>query len=141
MKLQPWLAAGAVALSCALTARGEAAPAPGACVQADQVAHHDLLGLWRAEFEGLARGATVLLEQHPELAGSVRGAVNRDGERALLAGDIEGGEVTLEESANGTNISAVWLGDVVEGSCGREIRGGWRAEGSERTIQFVLRKQ
>jgi hypothetical protein len=35
----------------------------------------------------------------------------------------------------------VWLGDVVEGSCGREIRGAWKAEGSATQIQFVLRKQ
>ena len=135
------LAVGAVALSCAAAAHGETALAPAACPEAAQVTHEHLLGLWRAEFEGLPRGATLLLEQHPELAASVRGAINRDGERGLVAGDVDDGEVTLEESANGTNISAVWLGDVVEGSCGREIRGGWRAEGSARTIQFVLRKQ
>ena len=34
----------------------------------------------------------------------------------------------MEESIDGTHISATWLGDVVEGSCGREIRGTWQAE-------------
>lgn len=114
-----------------------AAPCPAAA----QVSQSHLLGLWRAEFDDLPRGATLLLEKHPELAESVRGAINRDGERALVAGDVNEGEFTLEESVNGTNISATWLGDVVEGSCGREIRGTWRAEGEQRARGFVLRKQ
>lgn len=112
-----------------------------ACPKAEEVRARDLLGLWRAEFEGLAQGATLLLEKHPELAESVHGAINRNGDKALLAGDVGDGEFSLEESANGVNISAVWLGDVVEGSCGREIRGSWKAEGQARQFQFVLRKQ
>ena len=112
-----------------------------ACPHASEVKQEHLLGLWRAEFEGKAQGATLLLEKHPMFALSLRGAINRNGERAQLAGDVEDGEVTLEESANGSNISAVWLGDVVEGSCGREIRGAWKAEGDARQFQFVLRKQ
>jgi hypothetical protein len=111
------------------------------CPAAAEVSQADLLGLWRAEFEGLPRGATLLLEKHPELSESVRGAINRDGQRAQVAGDVDEGEFTLEESANGTNISATWLGDVVEGSCGREIRGTWQAEGRRDPLQFVLRKQ
>lgn len=111
------------------------------CPKAAEVGQQDLLGLWRAEFEGLPQGATLLLEKHPELSESVRGAINRNGERALVAGDVDDGEFSLEESANGTNISAIWLGDVVEGSCGREIRGSWKAEGDPRQYQFVLRKQ
>jgi len=124
-------------------AMAQPAPAaPSACPKAEEVTHRDLLGLWRAEFEGIPRqGATLLLEQHPELAASVRGTINRNGERAQLAGDVDQGDFSLEESVNGTNISAVWLGDVVEGSCGREIRGAWKAEGSATQIQFVLRKQ
>ena len=112
-----------------------------ACPKAAEVGREHLLGLWHAEFEGLGHGATLLLEKHPELSESVRGAVNRNGERAELAGDVDAGEFSLEESVNGVNISAVWLGDVVEGSCGREIRGAWKAEGDPRQLQFVLRKQ
>jgi hypothetical protein len=111
-----------------------------ACPKTAEITHRELLGLWRAEFEGLAQGATLLLEPHAQFAESVRGAINRDGERALLAGDIEDGEFTLEESANGVNISATWLGDIVEGSCGKEIRGTWQAEGDRRARAFVLRK-
>ncbi|HEY0887499.1 MAG TPA: hypothetical protein VGE20_19545 [Ramlibacter sp.] len=115
--------------------------AQDACPAAADVAQQHLLGLWRAEFADGGPGATLLLEPHPEYAQSVRGAINRDGARALLAGDADAGEFTLEESANGINISAVWLGDVVEGSCGREIRGTWKAEGDPRTRGFVLRKR
>lgn len=111
------------------------------CPAAADVAQQHLLGLWRAEFDDGGPGATLLLEPHPEYAQSVRGAINRNGTRALLAGDADAGEFTLEESANGINISAVWLGDVVEGSCGREIRGTWKAEGDARTRDFVLRKR
>nr|WP_238344312.1 hypothetical protein [Ramlibacter lithotrophicus] len=120
--------------------------AGGACAQAGcpaaaDVAQQQLLGLWRAEFADGGAGATLLLEPHPEYPQSVRGAINRGGERALVAGDADSGEFTLEESVNGRNISAVWLGDVVEGSCGREIRGTWKAEGNPRTRAFVLRRQ
>src|SRR5688572_22051117 len=114
-----WLVATALALSAwPLTA---VAQAP-ACPKAAEVSQQHLLGLWRAEFDGLSQGATLLLEKHPELAESVRGAINRNGEKAQLAGDVDDGEFTLEESVNGVNISATWLGDVVEGSCGMEIK-------------------
>jgi len=109
------------------------------CPRAADVEQKHLLGLWRAEFDG-APGATLLLEKHPDFAENFRGAVNRDGQRAEVAGDVEDGEFTLEESANGVNISATWLGDVVEGSCGREIRGTWQAENDRRARGFVLRK-
>ena len=115
-------------------APAEPCPAPG------EVAQRHLLGLWRADFDGLSRGATLLLERHPEFAESLRGAINRNGERALLAGDVEDGEFTLEESSNGTNISATWTGDVVDGSCGREIRGSWQAAGGGPALAFILRR-
>jgi len=111
------------------------------CPQAHEVTQAQLLGLWRAEFEGSWHGATLLLEKHPEYADSFRGAINRDGEKASLAGDVVEGEFTLEESKDGLRIAATWLGDVVEGSCGREIRGTWKAESSPTERAFVLRKQ
>jgi len=129
------------ACAVAVAQHNETQAIPTACPPAPEVAQRHLLGLWRAEFEGLTQGATLLLERHPEHFGSVRGAINRNGERAEVAGDVEDGEFVLEESVNGVNISATWLGDVVKGSCGREIRGTWQAEGSQRAIGFVLRKQ
>jgi hypothetical protein len=112
-----------------------------ACPKAIEVTHAHMLGLWRAEFADLAPGATLLLEQHPELAQSVRGAINRNGEQALLAGDVDEGAFTLEESTDGVHINATWIGDVVEDSCGREIRGSWEAAKDKRPLPFVLRRQ
>ena len=100
-----------------------------------------MVGLWRVEFEGTGHVATLLLEKHPEYEGSLAGAINRNGVRGQLAGDIEKGEFTLEESADGTHISGVWVGEVAEGSCGREIRGTWQEEKDPpRPYPFVLRK-
>ncbi|HSH91435.1 MAG TPA: hypothetical protein VK996_15725 [Ramlibacter sp.] len=132
-----------IAIALAIAALGSAAMAQDvsrACPKAVEVTHEHLLGMWRAEFEGLAQGATLLLERHPELKESVRGAVNRNGDRAEVSGDVDEGEFTLEESTNGTRIAATWLGDVVEGSCGREIRGTWQATGDARQRPFVLKK-
>jgi hypothetical protein len=111
-----------------------------ACPKAEEASHRDLLGTWKAEVEGRP-AAVIVLRQHPELAQSVRGSVRRAGQDAEVSGDVDEGEFTLEESANGVNISAVWLGDVVEGSCAREIRGTWQADGERATHPFVLRKQ
>lgn len=110
------------------------------CPSSAETTHLQLLGLWRATFDGSARGATLLLERHPELADSVRGAINRDGERSLVAGDVDDGEFTLEESADGVKIEATWSGTVIDGSCGLEIRGDWRGAKDSASRAFVLRK-
>lgn len=115
------------------------------CPAATEIGPRHLYGLWHAEFEGLSQGATILFEKHPELAGSFSGAVNRDGVKALLAGDVDQGELTLEESLDGQHISATWLGTVVENSCGKEIKGLWnntsnKAPGDAASHPFVLHK-
>lgn len=128
----------ALALLLATTApAGAQAPCPAPA----EVTQAQMLGLWRAEFQGLPRGATLLIEPHSEYALSLSGAINRNGERGLLAGDLEDGELTLEESADGKRIAAVFLGQVVEGSCGREIRGTWTRDGEAEGYGFVLRKR
>jgi hypothetical protein len=125
--------------------------------------HHHLQGRWRAELQagaeasppaqvGLAQAgqdppqpptaAVLQLGPHPELAQSVRGTVQRGASTAQVSGDVDDGELTLEESINGTNISATWTGRVVDGSCGKEIRGTWNNALTPHTPQpFVLRKQ
>lgn len=88
--------------------------------------------------------AEVQLGPHPELAHSVRGTVRRGATTALVSGDVDAGDLTLEESVNGTNISATWTGQVVDGSCGKEIRGTWNNANPTPTAPsapFVLRKQ
>jgi hypothetical protein len=119
-------------------ASGDPAAAP--CPHADEATHRDLLGTWKAEIEG-GPERVIVLRPHPDLAESVRGTVRAAGREAEVSGDVDQGEFTLEESANGINISAVWLGDIVEGSCAREIRGTWQADGERATHTFVLRKQ
>jgi len=106
-----------------------------------QPAH--LWGLWRVRFEGTDAGAaesTVLFERHPSSAGSVRGAINRGGTQSLLAGDVEDGELLLDESDDGQRISAVWVAQAAPGACGREFAGTWRRAGDELRRAFVLRK-
>ena len=115
--------------------------APASCPLAADISPVHLYGLWRAEFDGLPQSATILFERHAELAGSVSGGVNRDGVKALIAGDVDQGEFALEESLVGQRIAATWLGTVVEGSCGKEIRGIWNNTSNNASYPFVLRKQ
>ena len=115
--------------------------------------HHHLQGLWQAQLQPSQDGATastppatatLRLGPHPELAQSVRGTVQRDGITAQVSGDVDEGDLTLEESNNGTNISATWTGRVVDGSCGKEIRGTWNNVTPNPTLQtaeFVMRKK
>jgi hypothetical protein len=111
------------------------------CPHASEVAQSHMLGLWRAELQGAGHVGTLLLEKHPLYAESFSGTINRNGERRPVAGDVEDGEFTLEESADGTRISATWIGEVVEGSCGREVRGTWTIDGEKSGRAFILRKQ
>lgn len=131
----------ALALASLLAGPPAAAQSTAPCPAAADVSQSHMLGLWRAEFDGLPRGATVLMEKHPEDEGRVSGMINRDGARAQLAGELDKGEFTMEESADGTHISGVWIGEVTEGSCGRVIRGTWQEEKDPpRPYPFVLRK-
>lgn len=134
------------ASTSASTAAKTAAPA---CPPAVDTVVQQLYGLWRASFDAPPepRQATLLFEKSsdPELADTVGGGISREGangtERAEVAGDVDKGEFTLEESADGRAISATWTGRVVEGSCGREIRGTWLSGDEKVERAFVLRKQ
>lgn len=120
--------------------------ADAACPTAAQMDQRQLQGVWHTDLPGHG-GVTVLrLGQHPQLAGSVRGTLERAGQTAQVVGDVHAGELTLEESLDGKRISATWLGDVVEGQCGKEIRGQWSENAAaddalEVSVPFVLRKQ
>jgi hypothetical protein len=115
-------------------------PAFGAeCPAAQDVAQAHLLGTWHAAIDGLPP-TVIELGKDPEFAETVRGHLEREGRRVELAGDVDDGDLTLEESVNGRNISATWLGEVVDGSCGRVVRGTWKAEGTTLERAFVLKK-
>jgi hypothetical protein len=119
------------------------APAAGACPPASQIKPEQMYGLWRAQFTkppaGLPATATLLLERHAEFRDSVAGFVSRDlgaaaGSRAIaghrakaqLAGDLEEGVLTLDESSNGVSITGTWNGELVSNSCGRKVAGVWK---------------
>lgn len=128
--------------------------ASAACPAAADMGHQHLQGRWQAELQAPATEgptppppATAMLQlgPHPELAQSVRGTVQRAGSQAQVSGDVDDGDLTLEESTNGTNISATWTGRVVDGSCGKEIRGTWNnahpTPPAPAAIPFVMRRQ
>ncbi|MEN9885947.1 MAG: hypothetical protein RL758_525, partial [Pseudomonadota bacterium] len=60
--------------------------------------------------------------------------------QALVAGDVDAGDFTLEESTDGRSISATWTGRVMTDSCGKEIRGRWANATGTTERGFVLRK-
>lgn len=117
--------------------------APAACPAPDELRAVHLYGGWLAHWADAAghTAATVQLERHAELSDSVRGRVEREGVSALVAGDVDHGDFTLEESLDGRRISANWIGQVVPQSCGKEIRGIWTDADSGTQRHFVLRRQ
>jgi hypothetical protein len=100
-----------------------------------------LVGEWRAEITNVPGVVTVQLQEHPEDEGRLSGRVDRNGAKSRLAAEVEKGEFVMEESADGTHISGSWVGDIVAGSCGREIRGTYRPEDDTPERPFVLRRR
>ena len=111
-----------------------------ACPSIDDLSPQHLYGLWRAEFAGLAQGATLLLEKHPHWPDSFSGGANRAGVQTRISGELESEDFSLEESADGVEVSAVWQGTVLGGSCGQEIRGTWNSAKNRTLYPFVMRK-
>lgn len=142
------LAAGSVAQTTPTT------PTP-ACPAATDLTPADLYGLWRLVLwpEGGSESAPVstgalLFGPHPDYPGSVRGRLRRSGPGADLEAEVAGdvgddGEFSLDESADGVTMDAVWIGQP--GDCGRTVRGLRRPASSERSasppaLQFLLRR-
>ncbi len=134
------LAAASRAGLLALAAAAGAASAFACPANADLTARH-LHGSWRADIAGTWLYADLVLQPNPDWPGSLAGRIRRDGREAQLAGDLEDGTFTLEESSDGVRIDATWVGQPVEGRCGLEIRGIWRASGQEDGRAFVLRRR
>jgi len=112
-----------------------------ACPAAKSIKAPQLYGIWQVSFTsppaGLPKTAVMLLEKHGEFADSLSGIVSRDlppvaantpghATKAALAGDVEDGFVILDESSNNISISGTWNGQLVEASCGREVKGVWK---------------
>jgi hypothetical protein len=104
----------------------------------------DLYGTWQVEFPQWHQTGTLLLRQHPEYKGSLRGELNYGGQASIASGDIEQGQLDLDESRDRKNLYAMWTGNLVPSTCGKEIRGTWQKvvpEGDPAVqTPFVLRR-
>ncbi|HQQ71220.1 MAG TPA: hypothetical protein PLL92_13030 [Alicycliphilus sp.] len=99
----------------------------------------ELIGRWQADMPGVAGPIMLELAPHPEWDGTVKGHILRPGSSAIVVGDVHEGQLTMEESRDGTSVSGNWIGQVVEGSCARAISGEWTDE-ADRPFAFTLRK-
>ncbi len=121
-----------------------AAPVNPACPDLNRWAARQLYGRWSIELPGLGERGELLLRQHPEFSESLRGELRYAGHASIASGDIEDGELNLDESRDGKSLFAFWTGRLVPAACGREIRGTWeqvpKAGEPSRKSAFVLRR-
>ena len=130
------------------------------CPSVQDIGPAHLYGLWRADFydkplpddmrqppgQTPNGKATLLFERHPDHADSLSGTLRRpdprhgNDQKAWLSGDVEDGELVMDESENGQSIAAVWVGQVVGHACGKEIRGVRRLAGDDDGQAFILKK-
>lgn len=139
-------------LAPAALAQAVAPAAPG-CETPTFLEPARLSGLWQLTLwpengspaQPASTGA-VLFERHPEYDGSVRGRLKRsdtgNDREAVLSGDVVDGEVNFDESSDGVNLDAVWIGEPA--ACGLELRGTRRpADGRPAdapVLNFLLKK-
>ena len=120
-------------------------PVNPACPDLKRWGARQLYGTWSVELPGLDAGGTLLLRQHPEFSASLRGEFDVAGQHSIASGDLEDGELNLDESRDGKSLFAFWTGQLVPAACGREIRGTWqqlpRAGEPARESTFVLRRE
>ncbi|WP_353234288.1 hypothetical protein [Diaphorobacter ruginosibacter] len=140
MDMQPALKtlAGLVATALLTACAGTPASRP-ACPSAQQMEQPELLGRWSVQMDGVPGPITMLLGPHPEWDGTVKGTINRPDFQSIVVGDVNKGVLAMEESRDGKSVSGTWDGDVVQGSCAREIRGEF-SDSEDRTHPFVMRK-
>ncbi len=139
-----WVAVNSLCMH-AYAQTGMPEPDALACPLATELQVQDLFGPWRAEFSDPASGeamssAMLRFEQNPEFAQSVAGTITRGDIPVRVSGDVEDGRFALDESQDGTTISATWSGDVVPDTCGKEIRGTWTDTIQKKELNFVLRR-
>lgn len=121
-------------------ARTTSAQPPLSCPEGEEMKDSQLQGEWTGTVEGQAQPVRLQLGPHPQWKGNVKGTIARGADTRPMVGDVADDHITLEESADGKRITATWLGDVVEGSCAREIRGNYLEGEDAAPRPFVLRK-
>lgn len=114
---------------------------PAACPAPADVGALHLYGEWLATGTGGDTPATLRLGHNPEHPDGVRGTLRRGTAEILVAGDVDDGTFTLEESSDGRSIAATWTGNIMENTCGKEIQGTWTPASGSTGRPFILRKQ
>lgn len=114
------------------------APAPAPCLLPEEVESKHLIGTWRiTQPQHPETSALLELARHPEHEDSLRGVLRPsqgDQTRTVwLVGDIEDGELVMDESLDGRTISAIWVARPVAQSCGRLLKGERRPAGEDST--------
>jgi hypothetical protein len=136
--------------ACFIRAHGQNEPknasylnAPSCKAAADFV-NTDFFGSWVLELRSAGSTATqttrLTFKRNPEFAESLAGEFDWQGARIEVFGDIEAGNLELEESNNGKDISALWKGRIAEGSCGQAVSGTRRLLATQTEQSFVLRR-
>jgi len=117
------------------------------CPGATNLTQQQAYGDWRVMWLDGSATEFVRFRLNPEFPDSLSGELQRGSTRLQLAGDLEDGELNLEESPDGKTISATWVGAVVKASCGKEIQGVWTRDegvsgksGAPAVRKFVLRR-
>jgi hypothetical protein len=76
------------------------------------------------------------LEDADSVEGSyiVAGGKRNKGQKILLAGEVSGSKLTMEESEDGVDVSGQWDGEFQ----GHTLRGVWQSDDGKRSEDFVL---
>lgn len=131
------------------TKKSSDAAGPG-CIDAKAVRSPDLYGDWQASFAASGSRpplqASVSFTPHAQVDDALSGRIVRrppqgEPQTSVLAGGAGDGQFGIEESADGKKITGLWNGDIVPGSCGREIRGIWTDALDDSERPFVLRRR
>ena len=143
---RPWLSlilVGATLADLVAPCAAQTTPAP-ACTAAADLVSSQLYGVWQAEVEGQPQPATMTLQANQDYADSVQGTLVRllDGKTltSQVAGDVDHGVFTLDQSDDGQHINATWVGDVTPNRCDQEIRGIWTDSQLHQPHAFVLHR-
>jgi hypothetical protein len=114
------------------------------CEPSQERINSDFFGVWVLELrsvdEANAPSTRLVFKRNPEFAQSLAGEFDWRGSRMEVFGDIEAGQLELEESSNGKDISGLWVGRVVQGSCGQLVVGTRKILATQMEQSFVLRR-
>ena len=111
-----------------------------ACPQPAKITAPQLYGPWQVELPEAGMRGEVRLSRHPEFSESLRAHIRFGPVQSIASGDADNGHFDLDESHDGKTVTATWSGEIVPGSCGREIRGQWHDLDNNLKSRFVLRR-